>query len=151
MRAPKRILEDMAPNNEIEDYRNEILEAGRNLASLIRPAFPDANIVGTGLARVLEVVERYGLGGKWVTAHIKYTGEYMTTEQIRDVSIIAFSVFRQCIALFLTIIFLSDYSAGRYRLRGEIARVFRDESGRLEEREFPRLGAPIGTRFGAFL
>ena len=151
MRAPKRILEDMAPNNEIEDYRNEILEAGRNLASLIRPAFPDANIVGTGLARVLEVVERYGLGGKWVTAHIKYTGEYMTTEQIRDVSIIAFSVFRQCIALFLTIIFSSDYSAGRYRLRGEIARVFRGESERLEGSEFPRFGAPIGTRFGALL
>lgn len=151
MRAPKRILEDMAPNDEIEDYRNEILEAGRNLASLIRPAFPDANIVGTGLARVLEVVERYGLVGKWVTARIKYTGEYMTTKQIRDVSIIAFSVFRQCIALFLTIIFSSDYSAGRYRLHCEIARVFRDKSGRLEEREFPRLGAPIGTRFGAFL
>ena len=116
-------MENMAPNNEIEDYRNKILEAGRNLASLIRPAFPDANIVGTGLARVLEVVERYGLVGKLVTARIKYTGEYMTTEQIRDVSIIAFSVFRQCIALFLTIIFSSDHSAGHYRLRGKIVRV----------------------------
>ena len=141
----------MPPTNEIEDFRREILEAGTHLASLISAAFPDAHIVSTGVACVLKVVERYGLVGKWVTARIKYTGEYMTTEQIRDVSIIAFSVFRQCIALFLTIIFLSDYSAGRYRLRGEIARVFRDESGRLEEREFPRLGAPIGTRFGAFL
>ena len=100
---------------------------------------------------MLEVVERYGLVGKWVTARIKYTGEYMTTEQIHDVSIIAFSVFRQCIALFLTIIFSSDYSAGRYRLRGEIARVFRGESERLEGSEFPRFGAPIGTRFGALL
>ena len=150
-RAPKRKEEDMPPTNEIEDFRREILEAGTHLASLISAAFPDAHIVSTGVACVLKVVERYGLVGKWVTARIKYTGEYMTTEQIRDVSIIAFSVFRQCIALFLTIIFSSDYSAGRYRLRGEIARVFRGESERLEGSEFPRFGAPIGTRFGALL
>ncbi len=103
-----------------------------------------------GVARVLGVVEQYGLVGKW-TARVIHTGEYMMTKPIRDVSIIAFSVFHQCIALFLTIIFSSDYSAGRYQLRGEIARVFRDKSGRLEEREFPRLGASTGTRFGAFL
>jgi len=115
MRAPKRISEDMAPNNEIEDYRSDILEAGRHLASLISAAFPDADIVGMGLASVLEVVKQYELVGKWVTARIIHTGEYiMTTKQIRDVSIIAFSVFFQCISLFLTIIFLSDYSAGRY-------------------------------------
>jgi hypothetical protein len=123
-RAPKRKEGDMPPNDDIEDYRSEILEAGKNLASLIRPAFPDADIVSMGVARVLEVVKRYELVGKWVTARIKYTGEYMTTKQIRDVSIIAFSVYFQCILLFLTIIFLSDYSAGRYSLCGEIARVF---------------------------
>jgi hypothetical protein len=123
-RAPKRKEGDMPPDDDIEDYRSEILEAGKNLASLIRPAFPDAYIVSMGVARVLEVVEQYGLVGKWVTARVIHTGEYMMTKPIRDVSIIAFSVFRQCIALFLTIIFSSDYSAGRYRLRGEIARVF---------------------------
>jgi len=141
----------MPPNNEIEDFRREIFEAGTHLASLISAAFPDAYTVSMGVACVLGVVEQYGLVGKWVTARIKHTGEYMITKQIRDVSIIAFSVFRRCISLFQTIIFLSDYSAGRYRLHGEIARVLRNESERLEGREIPRFGAPIGTQFGALL
>ena len=122
----------MPPNDEIEDFRREIYEAGTHLMSLVSAAFPDANIVSMGGVCVLGVVEQYGLVGKWVTAHIKHTGEYMITKQIRDVSIIAFSVFRRCISLFQTIIFLSDYSAGRYRLRGEIVRLLRNESGRLE-------------------
>ena len=79
-----------------------------------------------GVACVLGVVEQYGLVGKWVTARIKHTGEYMITKQIRNVSIIAFSVLRRCISLFQTIIFLSDYSASRYRLRGEIALVLQN-------------------------
>ena len=141
----------MPPNNESEDFRHEIFEAGTHLASLISAAFPDAHIVSMGVACVLGVVEQYGLVGKWVTARIKHTGEYMITKQIRNVSIIAFSVFRLCISLFQTIIFSSDYSAGRYRLRGEIAQVLRNESERLEGREFPRFGAPIGMRFGALL
>ncbi len=89
-RAPKRKEEDMPPNNEIEDFRSEIFEAGMHLASLISAAFPDAHIVSTGVACVLGIVEQYGLVGKWVTACIKHTGEYMITKQIRDVSIIAF-------------------------------------------------------------
>ena len=113
-RAPKCKEEDMPPNNKIEDFHREILEAGTHLASLISAAFPDADIVSTGVARVLGVVKQYRLVGKWVTARLKNTREYMTTQQIRDVSIFAFSVFCQCVALFLTIIFLSDYSAGRY-------------------------------------
>ena len=83
----------MPPNNEIEDFRSEIFEAGMHLASLISAAFPDAYTVSMGVACVLGVVEQYGLVGKWVTACIKHTGEYMITKQIRDVSIIAFSVF----------------------------------------------------------
>ena len=141
----------MPPNDEIEDFRREIYEAGTHLASLVSAAFPDANDVSMGVACVLEVVEQYGLVGKWVTARIKHTGEYMITKQIRDVSIIAFSVFRLCISLFQTIIFSSDYSAGRYRLRGKILQVLQNESERLEGREFPRFGAPIGKRFGALL
>ena len=113
----------MPPNNEIEDFRREIFEAGTYLASLISAAFPDAHIVSTGVACVLSIVERYGLVGKWVTARIKHTGEYMITKQIRDVSIIAFSVFRRCISLFQTIISSSDYSAGRYQLHGKIVQV----------------------------
>jgi hypothetical protein len=141
----------MPPNNEIEDFRREIFEAGTHLASLISAAFPDAYNVSTGVACVLGVVEQYGLVGKWVTAHIKHTGEYMITKQIRDVSIIVFSVFRRCISLFQTVIFSSDYSAGRYQLRGKIVQVLRNESERVEGCEFPMFGAPIGTRFGALL
>ena len=104
----------MPPNNEIEDFRREIFEAGMHLASLLSAAYPDAHIVSTGVACVLRVVEQYGLVGKWVTARIKHTGEYMITKQICDVSIIAVSVFCRCISVFQTIIFSSDYSAGRY-------------------------------------
>jgi len=90
----------MSPNDEIEDFRREIYEAGTHLASLVSVVFSDANAVCVGIACVLEVVEKYELIGKWVTARITHTGEYMITEQIRDVSIIAFSVFRRCISLF---------------------------------------------------
>jgi len=90
----------MSPNDEIEDFRREIYEAGTHLASLVSAAFPDANTVSVGIACVLEVVEQYGLVGTWVTARITHTGEYMITEQIRDMSIIAFFVFRRCISLF---------------------------------------------------
>ena len=83
----------MPPNDEIEDFRCEIYEAGTHLASLVSAAFPDANVISMGVACVLGVVEQSGLVGKWATAHIKHTGEYMITKQIRDVSIIAFSVF----------------------------------------------------------
>ena len=84
----------MPPNDEIEDFRREIYEAGTHLASLVSTAFPDANTVSMGVYRLLEVVEQYGLVGKWVTARITHTGEYMITEQMCDVSIIAFSVLR---------------------------------------------------------
>ncbi len=63
-RAPKRKEEDMPPNNEIEDFRREIFEAGTHLASLISAAFPDAYTVSMGVACVLGVVEQYGLVGK---------------------------------------------------------------------------------------
>ncbi len=99
-RALKRKEEDMPPNDEIKDFRREIYKAGTHLASLVSAAFPDANAVNVGIVCVLEVVEQYGLVGKWVTARITHTGEYMITEQICDVSIIVFSVFRRCISLF---------------------------------------------------
>ena len=80
-----------------------------HLASLVSAAFPDANVVSMGVACVLGVVEQYGFVGKWVTARIKHTGVFC-------ISTIHFAIFQ-------TIIFSSDYSAGRYRLRGEILRV----------------------------
>ena len=83
----------MPPNDKIEDFRREIYEARTQSASLVSVAFPDANDVSMGVARVLEVVEKHELVGKWVTARITHAREYMITEQIRDVSIIAFSVF----------------------------------------------------------
>ncbi len=80
----------MPPNDVIKDFRRKIYKAGMHLASLVSVAFPDANTVSVGIACVLEVVEQYELIGKWVTARITHTGEYMITKQIRDVSIITF-------------------------------------------------------------
>ena len=66
-RAPKHKEENMPPNYEIEEFRREILEAGTHLASVSSAAFPDADIVGTGVARVLGVVEQLWAG--WIVGH----------------------------------------------------------------------------------
>jgi hypothetical protein len=122
-RAPKR-KEEYVSTDEIEEFREEILEGGRHLASMSCPRFPDAERASAAIGKVLTIVKDYTLVGMWVTSCVSNTEEgYATTKEIREVSLCMFS-FNQCNAQFLTIGFSSDYSKCRYRLRCKIEQVF---------------------------
>jgi hypothetical protein len=106
-RTPKCKEEYVPPDDEIEEFQNEILQAGTHLSSVSGMDFPDADSVNKGVAGVLGVVERYKLVGKWVTSRVNnIEEEYMTTKQICDVSIFAFSVLFNAIRDFLLSAFL---------------------------------------------
>ena len=89
-RVPKR-KEEYMPPNRIEEFREEILEAGRHLAVVNRPRFPDAERVSEAIGNVLTVVDTYKLLGIWVTSRVSNT-EYATTKEIRKVSLCMFSL-----------------------------------------------------------
>jgi len=91
-RVPKRKEEYVAPN-EIEEFREEILEAGMLLASVSSPRFPDAEKVSEAIGKVLEVVDDYKLLGMWVTSRVSNSNtKYATTKEIREVSLCMFSL-----------------------------------------------------------
>ncbi len=79
------------PSNKIEDFCNEILEAGTHLASVSDASFPNAESVSNAISCVLSIVEQYNLVGRWVTSHVsKREKEYATTKKICHVSFFAF-------------------------------------------------------------
>ena len=84
-RVPKR-KEEYVPPDEINEFREEILEAGRHLAVVNRPRFPDAEKVSEAIGKVLDVVDDYKLLGRWVTSRVSNsTTKYATTKTIREV------------------------------------------------------------------
>ena len=91
-RVPKRKEEYVAPD-EIEEFRRDILEAGRHLAVVSSPRFPDAERVSEAIGKVLEVVDDYKLLGMWVTSRVSNSNtKYATTKEIREVSLCMFSL-----------------------------------------------------------
>jgi hypothetical protein len=148
-RPPKR-KEKYVPSDEIKEFCNEILEAGTHLASMSSVGFPDAESVSNAIARVLSVVKQYELVGGWVTSRISNAEkEYVTTKEIHHVSFLRVFFINHCNAQSLTIGFSSDYSAGRYRLHGEVDQVFQDESGCLEGRNRIWFAASVTLQIGA--
>ena len=90
-RVPKR-KEEYVPPDEIEEFREDILEAGRHLAVVSSPRFPDAERVSEAIGKVLTVVNDYKpLLEMWVTSRVSNT-EYATTKEIREVSLCMFSL-----------------------------------------------------------
>jgi hypothetical protein len=71
-RAPKR-KEEYVPPNEIEEFCKEILEAGRHLAVVSSPCFPDAERVSKAIGKVLTVVKDHMLVGMWVSSRVSNT------------------------------------------------------------------------------
>ena len=65
-RAPKRKEEYTSPS-DIEVICDDILEKGMMLETMSGMKFPDAEMVGNAMARLLNVIERYELVGKWVS------------------------------------------------------------------------------------
>ncbi len=91
-RPPKR-KEEYVPPNRIDEFFKEILEAGRHLAVVSSPRFPDAERVSITIGKVLTVVKDYTLVGMWVTSRVSNTDEeYATTKEIRKVSLCMFSL-----------------------------------------------------------
>jgi hypothetical protein len=91
-RAPKP-NEEYVPPNEIEEFRNKILKAGRHLASVSSVRFPDAERVSEATEKVLNVVKEYKLVGRWVTSRVNNTEEeYMTTRETCQVSFCVLSL-----------------------------------------------------------
>ena len=76
-RAPKRKEEYMSPS-DIEVICDDILEKGMMLETMSGMKFPDAEMVGNAMARLLDVIERYELVGKWVSL--------VSNKEIREVS-----------------------------------------------------------------
>jgi hypothetical protein len=89
-RAPKRKAQEHMPPDEVEDFCNEILEAGMRLISVSGTNFPNAELVSNAMGGVLHVVRMYNLEGKWVTFRMS-NAEFVTTKEIHSVSISAFS------------------------------------------------------------
>ncbi len=113
------------PSDEIEEFCNEILEAGLHLASMSSVGFPDAESVSNTIAGVLSVVKQYELVGGWITSRVSNAEkEYVMTKEICHVSFLRVFFINQCNARSLSIGFSSDYSAGRYQLCGEVEQVF---------------------------
>ena len=74
------------PPDKIEEFWEEILKAGRHLASVSSPRFPDAERVRAAIEKVLEVVKDFTLVGMWVTSRVSNTDEgYATTKEICQV------------------------------------------------------------------
>ena len=142
-RVPKR-KEEYVPPDEINEFREEILEAGRHLAVVNRPRFPDAEKVSEAIGNVLTVVENYKLLGMWVTSRVSNSiTKYATTKKNPRGEFVHVFFINQCNAQFLTIGFSSDYSTGRYRLRCKIEHVFRDRSIVLDGGKKSRFQAPV--------
>jgi hypothetical protein len=62
-RPPKR-KEEYVPSDEIEEFCNEIFEAGTHIVSMSSVGFPDAESVSDAIACVLSIVVQYELVGR---------------------------------------------------------------------------------------
>ncbi len=66
-RAPKRKEEYTSPS-DFEVIRDDILKKGTLLETMSWMKFPDAEKIGNAMAQLLDVVEGYELGEKWVSS-----------------------------------------------------------------------------------
>ena len=99
-RPPKR-KEDYVPPDKIEEFCKEILKAGRHLAVMSSPHFPDAERVSKAIEKVLNVVKEYKLIERWVTSGMNNTEEeYVMTNKICKVSLCMFSLLINAISNF---------------------------------------------------
>ncbi len=85
--------EEYVPPDKIEEFRKEILKAGRHLAVVSSPRFPDSEKVSKAIEKVLKAVKDFKLAGMWVTFRMSNTEEeYATTKDICEASLCMFSL-----------------------------------------------------------
>ena len=78
--------EDMSLLLDIEKFRTEIVDAGARLADLLVVEYPNAHLVDNALFGVTEIVECFGLKGRWVTSWTSSArNKFLETESVREV------------------------------------------------------------------
>ena len=72
---------------DVEEFCTEILDAGKWLANLLVVEYPKASLIDDALFGVTEVVECFGLEGRWVTSWANSDRtEFLATNNVREVS-----------------------------------------------------------------
>ena len=92
----------MSPD-DVEEFRNEILDAGLGLGTLLAAEYPKAELVSEALYVVTKVVGVFGLEGKWVTSWASGAqSEFLATSEVQEVStsVTFFSIRLACFVLF---------------------------------------------------
>ena len=78
--------EDMS-SHDAEEFRAEIVDAGARLADLVVVPYPNARLVDDALFAMTEIVECFGLKGRWVTSWASSARkEFLATASVREVS-----------------------------------------------------------------
>ena len=78
--------EDMSPL-DVEEFRADIVDAGACLADLVVVPYPNARLVNDALFGVTEIVECFGLKGRWVTSWASSArNEFLVTDSVCKVS-----------------------------------------------------------------
>ena len=109
------------PPDDIEEFCTEILDAGARLADLVVVEYPNARLVNNTLFAVTEVVEFYGLKGRWVTSWASSArNEFLATNGVREVSICVAVLCVICKVRVAHVYFVIDYISGSNRLHEEV-------------------------------
>jgi hypothetical protein len=89
---PKRKEQEALFFEDVNEFCSELIEKGGPLAAVIAPDYPDAERVRKEICDVLDTVETYEVVGKWVTSITSHSDEeFVTTQEIRSVSICSYS------------------------------------------------------------
>ncbi len=86
---PKRKEQEALSFKDVYEFCSELIKKGDRLAAVIAPDYPDAERVREEICDVLKTVETYEVVRKWVT--FCSGAEYVTTQEIRSVSIFFYS------------------------------------------------------------
>ncbi len=89
---PKRKEQEALFFEDVDKFRSGLIEKGGRLAAVIAPDYPDAERVCEEICNVLDTVETYEVVGKWVASVTSRSNEeFVTTQEIRSVSICSYS------------------------------------------------------------
>ena len=99
---------------DIEEFRTEIVNAGARLADLLVVEYPNAHLVDNALFGVTEIVECFGLKGRWVTSWTSSArNEFLATESVHEVGDCVAVIVMTAKFVFLSFSFVCiDYLAG---------------------------------------
>ena len=72
---------------DAEEFRACIVDAGSRMADLVVVPYPNARLVDNALFGMTEIVECFGLKGRWVTSWASSARkEFLATASVREVS-----------------------------------------------------------------